>query len=149
MQFGATSLCKAKQWFDYVASFGVMFFADDGSGIIDIFFFRTVLFVVMKSCGAVFRRKSLVFGVQGSNEIGSKDLRFSVQYGVQMPAAARSHHGEPREQSETVLSSSISNSHCPVQSWARSVRANWCRSSDIGVIITLLKVKNSLREQDY
>jgi len=43
----------------------------------------------MKSCGARFGTKSLLFAFEGGNEIGSKHLRFSVLCGAQILLAVR------------------------------------------------------------
>lgn len=66
-------------------SFSGMFFTDDANSIISIFFLRTALFLIAKSHSAIFGTKSLLFAVQGSNEVTGKDLGCRVLYGAQIP----------------------------------------------------------------
>lgn len=82
MGFGAISLRHNSGL--SVLSFSGMFFTDDANSIIGIFFLRTVLFLIAKSCSAVFGTKSLLFAVQGRNEVTGKDLGCGVLCGAQI-----------------------------------------------------------------
>lgn len=82
MGFGAISLRHNSGL--SVLSFSGMFFTDDANSIIGIFFLRTVLFLIAKSCSAVFGTKSLLFALQWRNEVTGKDLGCGVLCGAQI-----------------------------------------------------------------
>lgn len=129
-----------------VLSFSGVFFTDDANSIIGIFFLRTALFLIAKSQSAIFGTKSLLFAVEGSNEVTGKDLGCGVLYGAQIllglasPAWLCALAGECEG---AVLGL------CCLHPSAFGVSANCCHSTDPAVIIALLKVTNSPREQNF
>lgn len=63
---------------------GGLFFTGDANSITGIFFLRTALFLIAKSYSVIFGTKSLLFAVQGSNELTSEGLGCSMLYGAQI-----------------------------------------------------------------
>lgn len=122
MGFGETSLRHNGGL--SVLSFSEMFCTDDANSIIGIFFLRTALFLIVKSHSAIAGTKSLLFAVQGSNEVTGKDLGCSVLYGAQILLGLASPAGL------CALAGSVRELCCLIPSCLWCVCAHCCHSTD-------------------